>query len=723
MVAAFTGVAIFATWPLAIHPLGGFYGFGNDNWGGMPFIAWLHHAYLYGGNASVDPQLQAPFGLAIPQYAIQPQDQLFALVFGGLGQGLGAYNAQIFLSFVLAGCTMYLLARYVTGSRLAALIAGFAFTFSPFHLAVAMQYNALASIQWIPLFLLALLVVLRRWRKRDAALAGAAYALVVAGSYYYAWFVAWFTLAVLVCLGVAVYVRRRRKGDLVAPVRPFVLLVLSRVAIAIAVAVVVAAPLLVTSVRSATQVSAASLGHPLNEAVRYSARPWMFFVPPEDNPIAGSHVEPFVQYHLFDSPVYEQSIYLGYTLLVLAVVAFLPVRRWASGLSEKTRFARATLLAGLVVALLITIGPYIPLVGGYTYWAHWETPGSTARLPSLPWLMFHLSSTFRFFVRAFVLVSACLAVLAAIGFSRIARARGMTTARSGALAVVVLLLIGFEFTNAPPHVWSSAQPPPWVKAVQKLPAHATVVQYPIAPVDSPRSLYYMFWDTKTDLDDTNPAATPDAQTLAATIAAPDDPATGKALHKAGVDYAIVHTRLPPQTTTPYQPPLPDDSEPRDAGALNPWFKLMAKTSDAVIYRIRSRPRPTQGTLVLAATGFGASEPDGNATARWLLQPTGELTLYVTGPRRRIAIVLTLSSFARSRQVSIALGGRRLSSFTVPPGGYVTRPVDAGPLKAGHYELSLSSKPGPQSIHETTGSPDTRSVSIRLREPIDVRSYP
>src|SRR4029077_20635254 len=122
---------------------------------------------------------------------------------------------------------------------------------------------------------------------------------------------------------------------------------------------------------------------------------------------------------------------------------------------------------------------------------------------------------------------------------------------------------------------------------------------------------------------------------------PNDPATGKALHQAGIEYAIVHTSLPPQTTPPYQPPLPDDSEPRDAGALNPWFAPVVRTSDAVIYRIRSRPRTTQGALILAGTGFGVSESDGSATARWLLEPTGKLNLYLTGRPRRVAFVLTL----------------------------------------------------------------------------------
>jgi hypothetical protein len=721
LVVAFTGVAVFATWPLAIHPLGGFYGFGNDNWGGMPYVAWLHHAYLGPGDASFDPQLQAPFGLEIPLHAIQPMNLLSALALGGFGQGLGAYNAEIFLSFVLAGCTMYLLARYVTGSRLAALVAGFAFTFSPFHLAVAMQYNALAAIQWIPLFLLALLVLLRRGGRRDAALAGAAFALVMVTSYYYAWLLSWFTLLVVTYFVAAAAVRRRRGGRTQEPAWPLARLVLSRAAIAGVVAVVLVTPLIVPSIRGAVNTGSVALEHPVNEAVRYSARPWMFLIPPEDNPVVGDRVRPWVQQHLFDSPVYEQSIYLGYTLLLLAGVALWPVRRGRGNLSDRARFGRGVALAGFVAGLLITIGPYIPLER--SYWRLWATPGATLRVPSLPWLMFHLAPEFRFFVRAFVLVSACLAVLAAIGFCRLERARRMTTGRRVALAAVVLVLVGLEFANAPPHVWFSAKIPPWVAAVRKLPPQATLIQYPVAPAFSPRSLYYMFWQTKFGRADTNPVVTPEAQALAAEVGSPDDPAAGLALHRAGIDYAVVHTHLPPQTTVPFQPPLPDDSMPSDAGALNPWFQAVERTPDAVIYRVRAAPGGSSSAVVRAADGFGGSEPEGSSSARWLLQRTGDLTLFVSGRSRPARLAITLSSFARPRRVSISLDHRKLASFAVPAAVYVTHSVSLGVIAPGRHSLSLSSRPGPQSIHDTIGSPDLRSVSIRLREPVVVRSVP
>lgn len=719
----FTAVAAFATWPLAIHPLGGFYGFGNDNWGGIPYLGWLHDAYLGPGDPSLDPELQAPFGLEIPGYGIQPIDKLLSLLFGGFEQGLGTYNAQIFLSFVLAGCTMYLAARYLTRSRFAALIAGFAFAFSPFHLAVAMQYNALASIQWIPLYLLALIVLLQRRRKQDAVLTGAAFALVALTSYYYAWFVVWFTALVFVYFVIATVARLRREQRLLSSeLGHFIRLTLSRVAIAGAVAFALTVPFLLASARGAREAGPAATEHPITEAVRYSARPWMFFVPPHDNPLVGERVRPWVIEHIFDSPVYEQSIYLGYTVLALALIALWPIRgRGAMVLPERAHFARGLLVAGAAAAALIMLGPYLPLDWGYGHWRNWETPGAVARIPSLGWVMYELGPVFRFFTRAFVLLSASLALLAAIGFARLERLRWMTQPRRVAVCVLTIGLVGLEFTNAPPHVWFSDKSPPWVETVKNLPAGSTVVDYPVPAAFTPRSLYYMFWQTKHRRNTANPHLIPEAATLAATIVSPDDPAAGEALHRAGIDYAVVHTRLPSQTRPPYQPQLPDDSMPADAGSANPWLRVVAETPDAVVYRVLAAPGRSSGAIVRPSSGFGAPEPEAGSRARWLEAPSGTLTLFVTGRRRPLRIVLTVNSFAQPRRVAVRLDGRLVGAFEVRPDAYVMPPIRLGSPAPGRHTIEIEAHPGPQSISAATGLPDSRSVSIRLRDPITVRS--
>ena len=415
---------------------------------------------------------------SIPEQAVQPVDRLMSLLLGGFEQGLGAYNAQIFASFVLSGCTMYLLARYVTGSPLAALIAGFAFTFSPFHLSVAMQYNALGSIQWIPLYILALLVLLRRGRLQRCSAGGRS----VRADHGH--------VVLLRVVRRLVHRARRRllraghcnpaaegQAPLASAARRFVTLAATRGAVGVAVIVVLAGPLLIPSAQGAADAGSEAIEHPINEAVRYSARPWMFFVPPHDNPVVGDRLRPWIVQRIHDAPLYEQAVYLGYALMLLALLAFLPIRRLGP-LGERARFARGPLLAGAIVGLVMAIGPYIPLDGDY--WRRWQTPEDTSHVPSLSWVMFQLAPVFRFFTRAFVLTSACLAVLAAIGFSRLERWPRLTLPWRAALAALAIGLIGLEYSNAPPHVWFSAKQPQWVEAVRRVPAGSNIVQYPLA---------------------------------------------------------------------------------------------------------------------------------------------------------------------------------------------------------------------------------------------------
>ena len=462
VLAFFTAVAVFATWPLARHPLSGFYGFGNDNLGTMWVYGWLHAAYFGPSSASFSPELQAPFGWPIPEQALQPADKLYALLFGGFDRGLGAYNTEIFLSFVLAGCTMYLLARYLTGSQLASAVAGFIYTFSPFHLAQSMQYGALASIQWLPLFLLGLLVLLRRRRLRDAAFLGVALALVTLTSYYQAWFLGWFTLVLLLAAALYAAFRARRARQLSrAAIRRLAWLGGTRAAVAGAVAVALTVPLVATSVGAASE-HKTQLVHPLTEAIRYSGRPWMLFVPPHDNPIFGPHVRNWVQLHLYDNPLTDQSIYVGYVALALAAYGLL--RR--GGLRIVAGWETYLLGVGFFTGLLLVMGPYVPL--DRSYWRLWANPDATHHVPSLGLAMFKIAPEFRFFSRAFVLVSLCLAALAAIGFARLERRLGGTRARIG-LAALVVGLVGLEYTNAPPHVWAAEGNPAWVSAVRALP--------------------------------------------------------------------------------------------------------------------------------------------------------------------------------------------------------------------------------------------------------------
>jgi hypothetical protein len=67
---------------------------------------------------------------------------------------VAANNIILLASFYLAGIAAYVLAYHFTGNFLAAVISGYIFAFSPFHFAHSLHHTHIATIQYIPLFVL-----------------------------------------------------------------------------------------------------------------------------------------------------------------------------------------------------------------------------------------------------------------------------------------------------------------------------------------------------------------------------------------------------------------------------------------------------------------------------------------------------------------------------------------------------------------------------------------
>ena len=75
--------------------------------------------------------------------------------------------------------------------------------------------------------------------------------------------------------------------------------------------------------------------------------------------------------------------------------------------------------------------------------------------------------------------------------------------------------------------------------------------------------------------------------------------------------------------------FPEDDLPRDAGSINPWFAVVDRTPDAVVYRVRRRRGRERMRLFARVVGFGGLEPEGRFRARWL-QRTRGMVLFVSG---------------------------------------------------------------------------------------------
>lgn len=88
--------------------------------------------------------------------------------------GLAAsYNFLILFSFVAAGAAAYALIVYLTRDRIASFCGAFVYAFNPLHLAHALHHPSVASIQFIPIFVLFLIRAHRGggWVNRLAAAA------------------------------------------------------------------------------------------------------------------------------------------------------------------------------------------------------------------------------------------------------------------------------------------------------------------------------------------------------------------------------------------------------------------------------------------------------------------------------------------------------------------------------------------------------------------------
>ena len=71
------------------------------------------------------------------------------------------YNFLFFLSFALGGLFMFMLSRYLVKNDYAAFIAGLIFAFSPMHIAQSYSHLQWTTMEFMPLFVLFFLMMLR----------------------------------------------------------------------------------------------------------------------------------------------------------------------------------------------------------------------------------------------------------------------------------------------------------------------------------------------------------------------------------------------------------------------------------------------------------------------------------------------------------------------------------------------------------------------------------
>jgi hypothetical protein len=487
---AFAALTILMTWPVAAHLTTEVPG-GGDAWQNIWNLWWVKQALVtLHTNPYHTDLLFYPDGVNLYLHTLVFTAGLTTIPLQLLGVNLvTCYNLVLLSTYVLAGLGTYLLCRYLTANTWASFVGGLVYAFAPYHSAHLFGHMNLASLQWIPFYILLLLKAvdwLPAAEPRPEMEMGAQPAptdrlhvafrhpwsaigagILLAVNAYTEWTYAVFLLLLTAALLAWRILLPSERTDTSVGQRWWT--IGAHIVIIGITSLVLTAPIFLPTLAEARQGYAQE---PAEETVFYSADLVNAFLPSELHPIWGPAIAGIISKLPPPLPLKnpsERDLFLGYTVLAVAA--------WAVWLLRRNRRVVFWALTAILMWLL-SLGPVLQVLGKQEFTAF------AVKIP-LPYLLLYkvpLFSIMRTPGRFTVLVMLALAVLVSYGLAHLLRTRPRPSipATSRALAVVIPLLILFEFAAVYPVV-----PPGWnVPIYQKIaaePGNFALLELPIRP--------------------------------------------------------------------------------------------------------------------------------------------------------------------------------------------------------------------------------------------------
>lgn len=706
-------LACVVTYPLVLRMSSSVYGFLNDNYGNLWLSWWLKYSLIHHLNPLFTPFVSAPFGIDL-RMSVFSAPWLIGVALSSFAGDIFVYNIQIIISFPLTGLAMYWLVYRFTGNRMASFVSGLIFAFSPFHLGMATQYPDLASFYWIGFYALSLFRFDENRTYLNAIICAILFAVTSTVHPYFGVFILILTV-IFVLLKVIPCLRYEalRGWDPRSVGKN-----LKLGFIFLLVAVILALPFYFLAfkemVKPATGQQAALAARPLFELIRFSIKPWNLFLPSADNPIFGRFTSTIILNHLFDSPLYEQSIYLG---VIPSILALFALWYWRHEKDAKKRFAIQFFFVLGVVALLFGLGPYIPLKP-LQYYANYTHVSGVPKISNITILLYKVLPLIRHVSRFYLLILLSLGVLAGVGLDYVMKRFPWKDIYKYGLTFTITLLIFLEYLNVPPfHNVDLSSVPEVYQWLAKQPGDFIIVEYPYSQTFAPRSLYYLFYQRIHQKRMVNCAGflKDDALSWRQKILNIEDPTIHPLLTKLKVKYVIVHTHLPPRTYPPYQPVLPDDSirnlDIREGYGL----ALAKKFDDAHVYKVGKSTKEFRGVIALYGERFGYPERwRDERDWRWLDNDANLMVKSLAQSERTISLRFRAFSFARERKLTILVNGIAVRQERISPESK-SFVIEGVKLKRGSNTIIFHTKPGSVTIDSVEHNGDMRRVTMAVSQ--------
>ncbi len=144
----------------------------EDNVRYMWNMWWAERVLIDGtGSLTFTKMIFYPEGVSLYFNDYSWYNLIWSLLLRSVLTPAATYNVLILHSFVLAGLGAFWLVRYITRDSIAGVVAGLLYAFGSAHVAHSLHHMNIASIQFIPLFILFFIKSMRDNRKRDLVLA------------------------------------------------------------------------------------------------------------------------------------------------------------------------------------------------------------------------------------------------------------------------------------------------------------------------------------------------------------------------------------------------------------------------------------------------------------------------------------------------------------------------------------------------------------------------
>lgn len=247
---------------------------------------------------------------------------------------IAAYNLLSLLAFVLSGYGIYLLAKYLTGDKKSSFIAGIIYTFSSYHfIHFAGGHLDIISMQWIPLYVLFLIKMVKEKGMKNAVFAAVFLALAALSTWYYMMYLAVFTAVFLTYC----FFRSRSSVLNFDFIKKFCLMA--------ALFGLIVSPIAYPMMAEKDGYASTS------RSVFFSADLLGFFVPSPIHPIFGEHTKNI--YKNFSGNIFETANYVGFTVLFLALY---------SAINSKRKEINFWLICSIIF-LVLSLGPVLHING------------------------------------------------------------------------------------------------------------------------------------------------------------------------------------------------------------------------------------------------------------------------------------------------------------------------------------------------------------------------